>query len=186
MKKFCRPEILCIGLMDLIKEFPKDAVVAEIGSYAGESAEIFLDSGKVKKIYCIDPWRNGYNDSDLLSYNTPMDEIESIFDERLKRFNNVQKMKMTGDEAAKLFLNEYFDAVYIDANHTYEACKNDILTYFSKIKINGILAGHDYYGNVKNAVDDIFGHPDKNFLDTSWMLRVKSTYKFLVSRYPKT
>jgi hypothetical protein len=47
-------------------------------------------------------------------------------------------------EAVKHFEDYYFDFVYIDADHTYEGCKRDIVDWYPKVKIGGILCGHDY------------------------------------------
>ena len=37
----------------------ENLTLVEIGSYMGESMEIFAQSGKFSKIICIDPWTNG-------------------------------------------------------------------------------------------------------------------------------
>jgi hypothetical protein len=119
------------------------------------------------------PWINGYDKSDAASEIKPMFEIENIFNERMKKYNNFEKIKKTGNDAAKLFTNEYFDVVYIDAKHTYDAVKEDILNYWPKIKKEGIISGHDYangFSGVVNAVNDVLGHPHKCFADTSWMI----------------
>lgn len=36
------------------------------------------------------------------------------------------------------------DFVYIDGDHSYEACLADLEAYFPKVKRSGILSGHDY------------------------------------------
>lgn len=46
------------------------------------------------------------------------------------------------------------DFVYIDGDHSYEACKHDITVWWPKIKPGGILSGHDFAasGNVDYGV----------------------------------
>lgn len=59
--------------------------------------------------------------------------------------------------------NESLDWVYIDAGHTYEDVKADLAAWIPKVRIGGIIAGHDYFdGNwdgvefgVKKAVDEL-------------------------------
>ena len=49
------------------------------------------------------------------------------------------------------------DLVFIDADHTYEAVKQDIMLWKPKLKPGGLLSGHDYdkkHPDVKRAVDD--------------------------------
>ena len=40
--------------------------------------------------------------------------------------------------------DESLDFVYIDGDHSYEGAKSDIELYYSKVKQNGLIAGHDY------------------------------------------
>ena len=39
----------------------------EVGSYQGESAEIFCMTGAINSIWCIDPWCSGYDSNDEAS-----------------------------------------------------------------------------------------------------------------------
>lgn len=158
------------GLDKLIEYFPNNSVMIEIGSYAGESAKIFLDSGKIKKIYCIDPWLNGYDDADEASHITPMAEIEEQFDSRLKNYTQVEKVKLKSADAVLMFDENSIDVVYIDGSHQYEEVKRDISLYLSKVKVDGLIAGHDYgsWANVTKAVNEIFGKPHLTFDDNSW------------------
>ena len=51
----CREGIMRTGLLKLINELPDKISMIEIGSWQGESTEMFLKSGKVIKLYSIDP-----------------------------------------------------------------------------------------------------------------------------------
>lgn len=157
------------GLLDLINRLPSDIIMAEIGSYAGESTELFLRSGKIKKMFCIDPWKSGYDISDEAS-STDFTEVENNFDERTKGYN-VVKMKMTMDEA--VFLLPPLDVVYIDGNHLYDFVINDIKLSLTKIKKGGIISGHDFStSDVCRSVNKMFGHPDEVFSDSSWLKKI--------------
>ena len=70
------------GLQELISKLPKNCVMAEIGSYIGESTELFAKS--CKKVYAIDPWKNYYDESDKSSYKYPMKLVEQAFDVKTK------------------------------------------------------------------------------------------------------
>jgi predicted O-methyltransferase YrrM len=47
-------------------------------------------------------------------------------------------------EAAAYFADESVDFVYVDARHDYTSVKQDLETWWPKVKRGGILAGHDY------------------------------------------
>ena len=67
------------------------------------------------------------------------------------------------------FPNKYFDVIYMDADHSYDALKRDIELYLPKC--NKIIGGHDYgddHPEVKKVVEDLFKKPDIVFCDGSW------------------
>ena len=145
---------------------------AEIGVWRGHSIS-FLVRNILKrtndiKIYAVDLW-------DLLgTANTPYEikdgpvndmEDNNIYDiyNSILEYYNIRKyiidIKKDSILAANNFRNNYFDFVFLDANHNYENIKQDILAWNNKIRKGGMLAGHDYNQpscGVKRAVDEIF------------------------------
>jgi predicted O-methyltransferase YrrM len=149
----------------------KDAVMVEIGSYRGQSAEQFALSRRFKKIYCVDPWVTGYHDIDPAS-NSDMEAVEKDFDLRTSQYPQIEKIKLPSNEAVKLFENESVDLVYIDACHTYEAVKEDLSIWLPKIKKGGFISGHDWayiYEGVTRAIIETIGQPDMVFIALSWI-----------------
>lgn len=155
------------AIVNIVEDFPPDSVMVEVGSYRGESAQIFLNSGKIKHLYCVDPWETTHLQN--------IKKAEQCFDNIFKECPSVTKIKNTSVEAAKQFQDKSLDIVYIDAMHDYDSVKQDILTWLPKIKPNGIISGHDYeqkrYSGLTQAVDEIFGKPHKVYIDdTSWLV----------------
>jgi hypothetical protein len=171
------PEFSLTGLVRTLPQWAGDAIAVEIGSYQGESTLTFAKSGKFSRIYAIDPWSDEvYDEDDKATLHCPMGFVEVAFEINLKQYISkgvVHKLKGTGEQWIKEFMDNTVDFIYIDANHTYSAVKKDILMWKSKLRYGGILAGHDYgtHPGVKKAVDEIFGSPDKTFSDFSWMVR---------------
>lgn len=122
-------------------------VGAEIGVEVGRYAHSLIT--KVGgKLYCIDPWIF-YEDQ-----NGP----EEFYQETIKRLadHNVEIIRKFSVDAVKDFEDESLDYVFIDANHNYKYCFQDIGLWYPKVKKGGILSGHDFtkaYG-VKQAVID--------------------------------
>ena len=85
-------------------------------------------------------------------------QLESVTD-------YVNVIKSDSAENASRYEDESLDFVFIDADHSYEGVTKDINAYWDKIRIGGVMAGHDYdcgWFDTKNAVDDFFG---KNHLN---------------------
>lgn len=156
------------GLLELIEKLPNNIIMGEVGCYAGESTKLFMKSNKIKKLYAIDPWQNGYDDTDPAS-NSNMELVEKKFNNNVENYN-VEKLKM-------LFENSIdklppLDVIYIDGNHQYEAVLRDIKLSQKIVKPNGIISGHDYrkQNPIVRAVNEIFGKPLFIFSDTSWLV----------------
>ena len=142
---------------DLAKLFK--GVGAEIGVERAVFAKEIMKSAK--ELYLVDPWKSykGYRD------HVSQDKLDGFFKEAQERMQHknctfIRKFSM---DAVKDFPDESLDFVYIDANHDYENCKNDIREWSKKVKKGGIIAGHDYierkgqglYYGVKKAVNEL-------------------------------
>lgn len=68
------------GLVDMVNALSASNMIAvEIGSYRGESASVMLSTGKVQKLYCIDPWKSFIDHSDYFVHSS-MGKVEKMFD----------------------------------------------------------------------------------------------------------
>jgi hypothetical protein len=118
---------------------------AEVGTFRGQFSKTILESWP-GKLYMVDVWRpldiSEYDDSSNHAkhsdaYSSAMSSISGFEDRAFM-------LRMKGDDAASLFQDESLDFVYIDANHTYDAVKKDILKWHPKVRKGGLLLGHDY------------------------------------------
>jgi hypothetical protein len=135
-------------------------IMWEIGSYAGESAEVF--ARYFATVHCADPW-------DFIDK-----EIEGSFDERAQAAGNVFKHKGFSLVEVLPVADESLDFAYIDGDHSYEAALADIKAWWPKIKPGAFLGGHDYvsFVGVKQAVASFFRREaDRVFSDESWICR---------------
>lgn len=154
-------------------EFPR--LINELGFTVG--AEIGIDRGRFAKrisqvnpklkLFGVDAWKlyRDYDGFPGLS-QSKLDTFYVRAKNTLKPYN-VKLIKAFSMDAAKRFVNESLDFVYIDANHRYEYCIADIKEWSKKVKKGGLVAGSDYcnglytdmggmqtnYG-VKRAVDE--------------------------------
>lgn len=159
----------------IILQIKKNSVIAEIGVWQGNFSKIINDFCNPKELILVDLWT--YDDQ-VRGCAPQVDGQEPIsqnfFDEaymntKSKFFNNhnVKILKKSSKEASKMYNNEYFDYIYIDAEHSYKAVYDDLKCWFPKLKKNGYLFGDDYYWreedstfSVQNAYQDFIEKND--------------------------
>jgi Methyltransferase domain len=109
-------------------------------------------------LYLVDPYENlpDYDES------YPQEENLAEMRENLKayedRYELVRKPSLA---AAADFTDEFFDYVYLDGNHRYEAVRDDLNAWWPKLKKGGLFAGDDYGCFPEMPVD--FGHGELYF-----------------------
>lgn len=138
---------------DFLSQLPTNGVVAEIGVDQGDNAKNILSICKPKELHLIDAWKDNPNKSRTpQEWNKRFNNVKNIFNKN----PNIHVYRADSADSASLFADNYFDWVYIDACHTYEACKKDIEAWFPKVKVGGLLCGHDY-GNTPRTIRLGFG-----------------------------
>ena len=164
-----KSEVLTTFVREQIKKFNKnnlnEFILVEIGSYLGESLEIFgnilYDELKNNfKIISIDPYNYDWYDSKLRANSEMSNEKIKSGNEIYKRFikkisitkfcDNHQHLRISSKEAFKYFVEKEIkiDFCFIDGNHTYNAFKSDFEKFSTLLKkhenYKGLICGHDY------------------------------------------
>ena len=174
-----RPAVYMDGLKMLIQYVNSKSPtikmdMIEIGSYAGESSELFAQN--FNNVICIDPYIDDYDVNDITCAHAPMSEVRKVFEERISPYSNISLIPLLSDDAVNVLIEDKkFDFIYIDGMHTYEQIKKDITNYLPLIKEGGFIAGHDFhpvYQGIIDGVRELLGEPDAIFQDTSWIKRV--------------
>ncbi len=131
---------------------------AEIGVDKAGFSNHILSKTKIDKYYCIDTWqddfgsnyRPGYFDKDG---NKRFNDAYEI----LKPYGNrVVMMQMTSGEACSK-VNDQLDFVYIDGDHSLFGIYDDLHYWTPKVRIGGIVSGHDFKDGPKSGINDYFG-----------------------------
>lgn len=165
-----------IALCDHIKRnLRRLGPMAELGSFAGESMEVFARYFPV--VHCVDPWSDtGWGS---LPVGLSIEEAERSFDERMRLVKaGIVKHKARADEIVEGFADNSLDLVYVDTgDHHYELTLSDIAAWWPKVRRMGFIGGHDYWEgcpDVMKAVRVFFRPQDNDFMifpDTSWLVR---------------
>ncbi len=114
---------------------------AEIGACFGRYSQILCQNIPGLKLIAIDNWNNKNNSRREKTLGL---SGEAVTREKLAPFNTTI-IKKDSLDAAKDIPDGSLDFVFIDADHTYQAVKNDLIAWSKKVRCGGIVSGHDYY-----------------------------------------
>lgn len=123
----------------------RPALFVELGTHTGESFFAFCQAireGNVQcKAYSVDTWRGDIHTG---SYGEQVfSEVEAYRASHYGSFTSL--LRMTFDEAVKLFEDESIDLLHIDGEHTYEVVRHDFDNWWPKVRPGGVVALHDSF-----------------------------------------
>lgn len=171
----------------LLRRLPTASVCAEVGVWAGDFSQLIMRTSSPTELHLIDPWL--YRpDHGQARYGKRLeggqDYMDSLHDTVVATFDSTPSVHIhreTSVEAASTFEDGYFDWIYLDADHSYEATRADLDAWLPKVRPHGFIAGDDYttdggwWGDgVVRAVDEavVTGRVDQFFLTgTQFLVR---------------
>jgi len=122
---------------ELAKEFAYRGYTkgAEIGVYVGYYSRVLLDTIPGLNLLCVDSW----------ALKTWRERAYPLAVETLSHYLGATVIRGKSVDVAKTVEDGLLDFVFIDADHSYEAVKADLLAWVPKVRSGGIVSGHDYY-----------------------------------------
>jgi len=114
----------------------------EVGVREGYSTKQLIEDTCLTNIYGVDILKNN-NASKIVSQHKDV-------------YTYIIKDSIS---ASLDFDNEYFDFIYIDANHLYRYVLEDLMFWYPKLKKGGIICGDDYV-KCNNPTEGIYGIVD--------------------------
>lgn len=116
---------LCASRHELVKNLPRQARVAEVGTYRGDFARHILAACDPSELHLIDI------DVSLLDPAVAQDSRVSIHQ---------------GPSQAMLarFPGDHFDWIYVDGDHSYQGAGGDARAAANKVKPGGYLVFNDF------------------------------------------
>jgi predicted O-methyltransferase YrrM len=136
-----------------LKQSP-GAVLVEVGSYLGASASFLAAASKhvggATRVYCVDTWRN-----DAMTEG-PRDTWQEFLKNTERYADWIVPMKGASREIARRF-DRRIDVLFLDGDHSYAGCKEDVLSWLPRMKPEGILIMHDYAwaAGVRKVVEEL-------------------------------
>lgn len=143
----------------ILLDTEKPITGAEVGVEYGRTSQIILEAFPKATLYMIDAWQSriGTDRQGRSVHRRNKKQSHDIANAFPRRAVIVEGLSCM---VAWQVPND-LDFVYLDADHSYEAVLVDLATWWQKIRVGGILMGHDYNGRgdrtgrfgVKKAVD---------------------------------
>lgn len=149
-------QISAPGMIDKIVNLGSDLTICELGVCRGHNLRYLLDRApNISKVYAIDPWV-AYDD---WCGHMSSQVVESWMHEALTLLEQydhcITVLKAKSIESSVYIADNELDYIFIDADHSYAATLQDCITFYPKVKSNGIFSGHDYQlDSVKKAVTE--------------------------------
>ncbi len=153
---------------------------AEMGVECGIYSEVLCKANPKIDLYSVDAWTayKGYRDH---VSQEKLDGFRDITINRLKPYR-ATVIKGFSMDVVKKFKDESLDFVYIDGNHEYQATVNDVAEWQKKVRVGGIVSGHDYIfrkdnGYLMHVIPAVNGFCDSYNIAPLFILGKKSDPK---------
>lgn len=136
-------------------------VGAEIGTAKGVYAEILCKAGL--KLFVVDPWlkydgyskgedergrkKGGYDQAEMDRQYEHVKTLMAPYDCTIIRKTSMDALADIPDGS--------LDFVYIDANHEFKYVVEDIYEWSKKVRVGGVISGHDFLFTMPRVSDKI-------------------------------
>ena len=127
-------------------------VIGEVGVSLGRNLFNMIQHNP-KEAVAIDAWINDgtISRNDALYTQEELDKQYENLKTVLKDKPFVKIYREYSTKAVKHFPDNYFDFIYIDADHTFEGCLRDIKDWYPKVRQGRFLVGDDYRGGTTKS-----------------------------------
>ena len=153
-----------VTLYDRIKHI-ENPIGVELGVHRAEMSENLLKLHPGLTLIMIDAWshdtyegvdESAASETSRRDFQEKCDDNYHFAVNRVKDYKT-QIIRMKSLKAVRLFKDRSLDFIFVDAAHDYTSVKRDIIAWSHKVKVGGIISGHDYdlFPGVTKAVDEL-------------------------------
>lgn len=144
--------------IEMLRHFPQGGVCIEVGTQTGNFAKQILNIVKPKQLHVVDL---DYSNFDFEYFKT---FIQS---------NNVIIHEGMSEKILNSFEDNFFDFIYIDADHAYDGVKKDLSISVNKIKNSGLIACNDYtiFSPLENFVYGVPKAVNETILNNNFIVK---------------
>ena len=122
----------------------------ELGVQYGHYSQRMLSKWtNCTEYHLVDVWAHQENYEDYA--NVRQEEQEDIYNTAMKTLeayrDKIHVCRNYTTVCVETYPDDYFDFIYVDARHDFKGVWEDLVAYWPKLKVGGIMAGHDYVTN---------------------------------------
>jgi len=148
--------------------------IGEIGVYKGRCTAMWnvklINAGYDYEYYAIDHFQGSpEHDKTVDYYAAAKHNLSKVLD-------RIHLIKADSLTQSKVYPDQFFDLLYIDAAHEYKPVKQDIKHWLPKVAPGGVICGDDYvagWPGVIKAVDEAFGKSVNRLGGQQWWVQKK-------------
>ena len=130
---------------------PSGARIAEIGSFKGGSASIFVHGMRSRGKTCTLMCHDMFGPFDVKG---AVVDVEQEFDATIAGEGHVIKIKGDSASTHAIHMPASLDAVFIDGDHSYRGALSDFRAFWPKVKEGGWFLAQDIIGECARAFND--------------------------------
>lgn len=126
----------------------------EIGVFKGDFLHYIFTSCSFGSIDAVDLFEGVTYSGDVNGNNIVNCDIGKSYVELTNKYIKEEKIKLFKSDSTAFLKNQKdnkYDIIYIDADHSSQGVKQDLINAYDKIKDEGYIMGHDYAINLKKA-----------------------------------
>ena len=130
-----------------ILERENKTVGVELGVQGGYYSNIILSQWpSCREYHLVDLWAHQENYEDLA--NADQAEQDRLYNESIENTKDwkdkIRICRNYTSVCVEKMPDGHFDFVYVDARHDYKGVYEDVRAWWPKLRVGGIMAGHDY------------------------------------------
>jgi hypothetical protein len=126
----------------------------EIGVFKGEFLDFLVRECNIGSIDAVDLFDGVTCSGDADGNNVVFCDVGISYLELTEKYKDMDNIRVIKSDSITFLQNQddnTYDIIYIDADHSYNGVKNDLINSYSKIKNGGYIMGHDYEMNMNKA-----------------------------------
>lgn len=147
----------------------------ELGTWKGRSLSSIIPIAKASnylEVVAVDTFKGSPGEVNHSHKDALYMDIRAIFDRAMQDVGAGNMVTVHEDHHQNVvskYPDEYFDLVFIDAEHGTTKVMEDINLWLPKVKVGGYISGHDYdWPDVSSAVQSCFSVESIHHFSSCW------------------